>query len=330
MRRSEFLRVTAAGLGAALLAGAVGCAPRRPDGGAEPVDVTARRILVPAAAGGGYDLTARTVAKILAAEGITSEHPEVFNVPGAGGVLGLVRAIAEEGDGGLALAMGMGVVGAWRTSGTRAELLDITPLARVSEEPGALLVDDSTGFRTADEFFRAWRADPRRLRVGGGSVAGGPDHLLAVGVARALGIAPGDIAFSAFSGGGDLLSGLLTGAVDVAFGGSGETRPQVRAGSVRVLAVSGPERAEGIDAPTLQEAGVDLVFRNWRGFAAPPGIAEPDRVAWIDDLSRMRETDAWREALQANGWTDAYLEGDDFGAFIAAQRDAVDEMLGEG
>jgi putative tricarboxylic transport membrane protein len=321
MRRSEFLRWGALALSAAAL-GLSGCVP-----GPREIDLPGRRILVPAAVGGGYDVTARTAVKVLASLGGATGPVEAFNVPGAGGLLGLERAISERGHGHLALMTGLGVIGAGWTAGREEDVRALTPIARVTEEPGVVLVDPASPYDSIDQALDAWIASPRSLRVGVGSSRGGPDNLFAVQIARRIGIRLSDVSFVEFSGGSELLSALLTRRIDLAFGGAGEIRPHILAGAVRALAVSSMDRLEGIAAPTLRERGLGLVFRNWRGFTAPPGIPDDDRERWEDDIARMCASAAWKEALVANGWIDAYLPGDAFGEEIAAQIDVVTDTL---
>jgi putative tricarboxylic transport membrane protein len=99
---------------------------------------------------------------------------------------------------------------------------------------------------------------------------------------------------------------------DVAFGvsGLGETADQVRSGQLRVLAVTSPARVSGVDAPTLRECGADVVFANWRGLVAPPGLAGRARATLRGTVERLHGSRPWRDALARNGWTDAYLAGD--------------------
>ena len=92
---------------------------------------------------------------------------------------------------------------------------------------------------------------------------------------------------------------------------------QIESGDIRVLATSGDKRIEGIDAPTLKESGIDLVFTNWRGIVAPPGISDADKAP---PDRRLRE-DARDPGLEggaedANSWTDAFLTGDEFRTFL--------------
>lgn len=286
------------------------------------------RILVPNSPGGGYDVTARTAAKIMEDEKLASGM-EVFNLEGAGGTLGLARTVNESGNGELAMLMGLGVVGASYTNETDASLDDTTPLASLLEEAGAIMVSKDSKYQTLDELVNDWKKDPGALTVGGGSSPGGPDHLLPMQFADAVGIDATDVNYVSYDGGGDLLPALLGNKLDFATSGAGEFLDQIETGEIRVLAVSGEERMDNVDAPTLQESGVDLVFTNWRGLVAPPDISEEDTQAWIAALEKMHDSAAWKQALEDNGWTDAFRTGNDFKEFLDEQDQRVVDVLSD-
>ncbi|MBS1693624.1 MAG: tripartite tricarboxylate transporter substrate binding protein [Actinobacteria bacterium] len=286
------------------------------------------RMMVPNSPGGGYDLTARTAVKIMEDEDITG-RVEVFNVIGAGGTVAMARLMNEKGNGDLMMMMGLGVVGATYTNGSKARASDATALARMVEEQEGILVPGDSPFKTVNDFVAAWKADPSKVTVGGGSSPGGPDHLFPMETARAVGVDPAQVNYVSYDGGGDLLTALLGKKIAAGTSGLGEYVDQIEAGEVRVLAVSGNERVEGIDAPTLTEAGIDLTFTNWRGILAPPGISDEDRAAMVQILEKLHGTDAWKEALVKNGWSDAFLTGPQFEEFLAEQDKRVESTLTE-
>lgn len=311
---------------ATLLAVAVtGCGVTRGD---DPAGMHRLRMMVPNSPGGGYDLTARTAVKIMEDADITG-RVEVFNVIGAGGTVAMARLMNERGNGDLMMMMGLGVVGAVYTNGSSARVSDATPLARMVEEQEGILVPADSPFRTLADLVAAWKADPAKITVGGGSSPGGPDHLFPMETARAAGIDPRKVNFISYDGGGDLLTALLGKKIAAGTSGLGEYVDQIEAGQVRVLAVSGDERVEGVDAPTLREAGIDLTFTNWRGILAPPGISESDRSRLVKVLEELHATDAWKEALVKNGWTDAFATGEEFDRFLTEQDDRVSTTLTE-
>ena len=327
MRRTRALRLTALAAGVVLAASA--CGVTNSSGGsasAEDGPVTDLEIMVPNSPGSGYDLTARTAAKIMEDEGI-AEGIEVFNLDGAGGTVGLARTVNEAGNGNLAMLMGLGVVGASYTNETDATLDQTTPVAKLIEEPGAVVVPKDSQFKTIDDLIAAWKKDPGSLAVGGGSSAGGPDHLLPMQMAQTVGIDPKDVNYVSYDGGGELLPALLGNKLAFATTGPGEVLDQINSGEVRVLAVSSEERVDTVDAPTLKESGVDLVFTNWRGLVAPPDITEQDREELVTAVEKLHDTKAWEKALEANGWTDAFATGDEFKSYMVEQDKRVVDVL---
>lgn len=286
------------------------------------------RMMVPNSPGGGYDLTARTAVKILEDDDITGRI-EVFNVIGAGGTVAMNRLMNEKGNNDLMMMMGLGVVGATYTNGSKIKASDATAIAKMVEEQEGLLVPGDSPFKTVQDFVAAWKADSSKVTVGGGSSPGGPDHLFPMETARAVGVDPTTVNYVTYDGGGDLLTALLGKKIAVGTTGLGEFVDQIESGQVRVLAVSGDERVAGIDAPTLKEADIDLTFTNWRGILAPPDISDNAKQAMVKVLEELHGTEQWKEALVKNGWTDAFETGAKFEQFLKDQDNRVSSTLTE-
>lgn len=289
-------------------------------------------MLIPNSPGGGYDQTGRAAVRVMEQDDITGGRFEVSNVIGAGGSVAMAQLMNEKGDDHTMMTVGLGVVGALYSFGAEYRLQDATPLAQLIEEPEGVLVPADSPFKTLDDFVDAWTADPSSVTVGGGSSPGGPDRLFPMQLASVLDIEPRDVRYVSYDGGGPLTSSLLGGKVQVGFSGLGEFEGQIEAGDLRVLAVSGKERLERrafVDVPTLTEAGVDLVFINWRGVLAPPGISNGRRDQLIGYLRAMHDTAQWEKTLKDNGWIDAFVTGDEFGDFLKEQDERVSGTLGE-
>ncbi|MGW6353753.1 Bug family tripartite tricarboxylate transporter substrate binding protein [Streptomyces sp. NPDC055092] len=285
------------------------------------------RIMVPNTPGGGYDTTARTAARVMD-EAHIAPDVQVFNLPGAGGTVGLQRIVDERGNGQLALQMGLGVVGASHEARAKVTVARTTPIARLIEEAGGVVVRKDSPFRTVGDLIAAWRKAPERLAVGGGSSPGGPDYLLPMELAKTVGIDPKKVDYVGYGGGGgDLLPALLDGEVDFATSGLGEFLDQVDSGQLRVLAVTGEHPVEPLaGVPTLKSSGIDLVFSNWRGIVAPPGISDADRQRWVDALTELHRSARWQAELDRHGWTDAFATGDTFAAYLARQDRLVADL----
>jgi len=286
------------------------------------------RILVPNTVGGGYDLTARRAAKAMEDSELTRTI-EVFNLPGAGGTVGLGRLVNEAGNDKLVMSMGLGVVGSVHTNNSPSSLQDTTPIAKLIEEPDIVVVAADSPYQDIQQLIEAWKADNRGVTVGGGSSPGGPDHLAAMLFAKGADITPKSVNYLSFDGGGELLASVLGGKIAFGVSGISEYRDQIEAGDLRVLAVTSAERLPGVDAPTLQESGVDVDFTNWRGIVAPPGISQEDTDRLVGLFSDLQDTKEWKEALETNGWTPAFQPGEEFGEFLADENDRVAAVLEE-
>ena len=330
MRTASLRRLTAGTVAAGLLL--TGCGTTAEGGSASGSagdgPISGLRFMVPNSAGSGYDTTARVVAQVLEGEKL-AEGIEVFNLEGAGGTVGLQRLVNEDGNDKMLMQMGLGVVGASFTNQSEATLEDTTPIAKLIEESEAIVVPADSPYKTLDDLITAWKADPGSVPVGGASNPGGPDHLTPMLLAQAVDLDPTTVNYVAYDGGGELLAAIL--GSQIAFGatGIGEVAEQAAAGEVRILAVTSEEAVEGVDAPTLTEEGVDLVFTNWRGIVAPPGLEDDQTQAFIDAVTEMHDSEGWQAALEENGWTDAFLTGDDFSDFLGDESARVQTVLSE-
>jgi putative tricarboxylic transport membrane protein len=254
---------------------------------------------------------------------------EVFNLEGAGGTVGLQRLVNEDGNAEMLMQMGLGVVGAQYSNQSEATLDQTTPIAQLIEEAEAIVVPADSPYQTLDQLVQAWSADPGNVPVGGASNPGGPDHLTPMLLAQEVGVNPTAVNYVAYDGGGELLAGILGGDVQFAATGVGEVAEYAAGGDVRILAVTSEEPVEGIDAPTLQEEGVDLTFTNWRGIVAPPGISEEETQRFVDAITAMHDSEAWQTVLEDQGWTDAFVTGDEFSEYLQSESDRVEGVLSE-
>jgi putative tricarboxylic transport membrane protein len=295
------------------------------DGGSDG-PISGLQMMIPNSPGSGYDTTGREVARVLEEEGL-AESIEVFNLEGAGGTVGLQRLVNEEGNADMLMQMGLGVVGAQYSNQSEATLDQTTPIAQLIEEAEAIVVPGDSPYQSLDDLITAWKADPGNTPVGGASNPGGPDHLTPMLLAEEVGVTPSDVNYVAYDGGGELLAGILGGDVAFAATGVGEVTESAASGDVRILAVTSEEVVEGVDAPTLTDEGVDLVFANWRGIVAAPGITEEETQRFVDAMTEMHDSDAWQQVLEDQGWVDAFMTGDEFSAFLGDESDRVEGVL---
>ncbi len=286
------------------------------------------KIMAPAAPGGGWDQTARTMQQVLQDEGISSSV-QVTNVPGAGGTIGLAQFVnSAKGDASQLIVGGYVMVGAILTNNAPVTLDQVTPIARLTGEYEVIVVPAASDIQDMAGLVEKLKADPGAVSWGGGS-AGGTDHITAGLIAKAVGVEPTKINYVAFSGGGEALAAILGSQVTVGISGYGEFASQIEAGQLRLLGISSDERFEGVDAPTFKEAGVDVSIQNWRMIAAAPDLTAEQTAAITADIEKMAQSKSWQDALAAKGWADTFLAGDAFKAQLAKDIEATSAILKE-
>jgi putative tricarboxylic transport membrane protein len=300
-------------------------------GGSEgdPGAISSVDVIAPADPGGGWDQTARAVSAALTGAGLVDSAP-VENIGGAGGTVGLA-SLATETEYTTLMVTGSVMVGAVETNAVDTRIEDMTPIARLTEEPLVIVVPADSEFETLEDLVDAVVEEGPQVTITGGS-AGGIDHILAGLLLTEAGVdaeeVPTTLNYIANSGGGEALTLLLGGTAMAGISGIGEFSESVLAGDLRALAVSSAEpSAELPDVPTLQDEGIDLELTNWRGVLAPGDITEDETAALIDLVTQMHEDGTWTTTLEDNGWTDAFLTGDDFATFLGEDIATVQETL---
>jgi putative tricarboxylic transport membrane protein len=284
------------------------------------------KIVAPAAPGGGWDQTARSMQQALVASG-AAKSAQVVNVPGAGGTVGLAQLVnAAKGDGRQLMVNGLVMVGAILTNKSPVNLDQVTPIARLTGEYQVIVVPANSALKTAQDLAAAVKADPAKVTWAGGS-AGGVDHITAALFAKAAGADASKVNYVPFSGGGESLAAILGGKVTAGISGYGEYEGQIKSGRLRLIAVTSPKRLEGVDGATLKEQGIDLEIANWRSVVAPPGITAEQKKALSEAVDRMVKSQAWKDILKQKGWDDAYLPTDAFAAFLKQEQVRVREVL---
>jgi len=126
---------------------------------------------------------------------------------------------------------------------------------------------------------------------------------------------PKKVQIVSFKAGGDLMIQLLGGHVPVISTGLSEAIEQVKAGKVRVIAVSSPRPLPGelANVPTWRSMGIDVSILHWRGLFAPPGVPADTVKYWDATLGKMVKTDSWKKGfLEKSVLEDGWLVGDAF------------------
>jgi putative tricarboxylic transport membrane protein len=283
------------------------------------------RMYIPAAPGGGWDQTGRTMEQALRAAGIVNNF-QFENVPGAGGAVGLPRFLGMRGQSDILMVAGLVMVGSLIANKSPVKITDATPIARLTGEYQVVVVPPNSPHQDMRSLAAAVKANPGAVSWAGGS-AGGTDHILVGMIGQTLGVEPKAMSYVAFAGGGPAQAALLGGQTTAGVSGWGEFAEQIKAGRLRAIGYSSPTRDPAINVPTLKEQGIDVELANWRGVFAAPGINANQRAALTAVVERMAKSPQWKEECAKRDWVEIFMSGDEFGRYVAAEVARIEGVL---
>ncbi|OSQ47625.1 tripartite tricarboxylate transporter substrate binding protein [Marivita geojedonensis] len=284
--------------------------------------------IIPGGAGGGWDGTARGTGEALTGAGLVGSASYENMSGGGGGVaIGYMIENAESLDNTL-MVNSTPIVIRSLTGVFPQSFRDLTLVAGTIGDYAALVVPTDSAIENMDGLLAAYKEQGPDFAVGGGSVPGGMDHLVAAMVMQAAGEDPTAVNYIPYDAGGEAMAGLLSGEIDALSTGFSEAIALAEQGEVRILGVTAQERVPAYDAaPTFMEQGIDTSFVNWRGFFAAPGTSDEKVAQYIAALEAMYESDAWEEVRSRNGWVNIWNPGADFRTFLEGQEKEIGDLM---
>ncbi len=284
--------------------------------------------LIPGGAGGGWDGTARGAGEALTKSGLVGKAT-FENMSGGGGGKAIAHLI-EVGDPGTLMVNSTPIVIRSLQRVFPQNFRDLTLVAGIIGDYAALVSNAGSEIKAFADLHAAYNADPRAVAIGGGSVAGGMDHLVAALVMKGVGANPTEVKYIPYDAGGKAMAGLLSGEIRALSTGFSEAVDLASQGLVNILCVTAAERlAEFPDYPTCKESGSDAEFVNWRGFFATPGLPAETRAKYIEAFEKMYDTPEWETVRARNGWVNIFKPGDDFGTFLEHQEQQIGDLMRE-
>ena len=284
--------------------------------------------IIPGGAGGGWDGTARGTGEALTNAGIVGKATyENMSGGGGGKAIGYLIENAASNEGTL-MVNSTPIVIRSLTKVFPQNFRDLTMVAGTIGDYAAFVVKSDSPYQSFNDVVKAFNADPKQIAIGGGSVPGGMDHLVAAMAFEAAGEDPTQVKYIAYDAGGEAIASLLSGETALVSTGFSEAVALANAGEVRILATTAPERIDAApDAKTLKEQGIDTEFVNWRGFFAAPGISEEKRQQYVKALGSMYDTPEWEIVRARNGWVNIYNPADEFTTFLENQEKVIGDLM---
>lgn len=286
--------------------------------------------LIPGGAGGGWDGTARGTGEALSKSGLV-KTVSYENMSGGGGgkaIAHLIETATQKQD--TLMVNSTPIVIRSLSKVFPQSFRDLTPIAATIGDFGAFVVRKDSKYTSFKQVAEDFKANPRSVKIAGGSARGSMDHLVAAMAFKAAGGDPRKVKYVAYDAGGKAMAGLLSGETQLLSTGFSEALALAEAGEVRILVMTGTERSDAAaDVPTLKELGYDASFVNWRGFFAAPGISDQQAEAFVTVLGKMYDTDEWETVRARNGWTEIFKPGEQFITFLEQQEKEVGHLMRE-
>ncbi|MCP4397954.1 MAG: tripartite tricarboxylate transporter substrate binding protein [bacterium] len=286
--------------------------------------------LIPGGAGGGWDGTGRGTGEALTKAGLL-QTASYENMSGGGGgkaIAYIIETAKRQQD--TLMVNSTPIVIRSLTKVFPQSFRDLVPIASIIADYAAFVVSAESEYTDWKQIVDAFLADPKSIKVAGGSVRGSMDHLVAAMAFQAAGGDPKEVRYVPYDAGGKAMAGLLSGETQVLSTGFGEALELSKAGTVRILAITADESvADAPDIPTLKGLGYDTTFANWRGFFGAPGLPEEKAQAFADLLGKMYDTPEWETVRARNGWVNLYKPGKEFYSFLEGQEKVIGDLMRE-
>src|SRR5690625_236390 len=283
-------------------------------------------IVAPATPGGGWDTTARGIQNTLDENGLVEENMNVTNKPGGGGEVGWQHLSQQDSH---AIAINSSLVVTNNLLG-QSELTyeDFTPLATLATKWVTVAVPNGSDIESGTDMLDQLLEDPTSLNIAVAPALGNNDHLSFVRVAEEHGVDVSQLEFMIYESGGDVLTALLGGHVDVATMALSESLDQHLNGEIEIIATTADAPIpEDESIPSWQDQGIDYTFPHWRGIMGPADMTEEEIAYWDETFSEMVETEEWQKVLDNNGWQDYYMNSEETKAFLDEQNEMYKDLM---
>jgi tripartite-type tricarboxylate transporter receptor subunit TctC len=286
----------------------------QPSVGQAPYPSKPIRIIAPVQPGGGVDLVGRTIADRLGK--VLNQSIVVDNQSGGGGVVGSMATARAAPDG---YTLMVGYVGTHGTNPAVRKLpydaiKDFTPIAMVGGTPNVLVVPATVPVATLTDFIAYAKANPGKLSYG----SAGPGTLTHLAMEQLKVAADLDIVHVAYRGIGPAIADILGGQTQALFPGLAAGLPQIKAGKMKPLAVTGVKRHPLLpDVPTFEELGYpgfDGV--QWYGIVGPANLPPAIVRQLNDEINKLLANPELRERLSGEALEPMPMSPEQFGQYM--------------
>jgi putative tricarboxylic transport membrane protein len=288
-------------------------------------------LIVGTSPGGGQDRTARTIQRLLQERKLVDVAVAVSNRAGGGGTVALAYSQQHAGDGHYLQVASPTLLTNYISGKSKFNWSDFSPIAILFSEAIVFAVKADSPIKNGADLVAQLKKDPESISISTSTIAGNQYHIATILVGRTAGVPANKLKVVIFNSGGDAITALLGGHVAASTASAANFIPHVKAGTLRVIAVSAPQRLAGelANVPTWRELGVNLALDQWRLVFGPPALSAAQVAYWDGVLGRLVKTDEWKQELQRNLWDELYKGQAETRKFLAAEYAEIRSVLAE-
>ena len=284
------------------------------------------QFVVPYAPGGGSDVLARSIENVIKTDKLSPVPLIVVNQAGGGSTIGTTSVAQSPGNVHMLLTFISGQVAAPMVAGKGAATYrDLTLICGLAIDEQLIVVKTDSPLKTIEDIVAA--AKQKALTIGG-TATGQEDQMCNRLFERAADI---KLRYVPFNSGGECVTAVLGGHVDMIWANPSEFVPQWEAKMVRPIVVAKETRLPDFpDVPTFKEKGYNVTFKMFRGIAAPPGIPAETAAFYENMMKRMAESSGWKEKyLKHYMLSPAWMGSKEFTQFVTQNEQLFKGILTE-
>ena len=275
-------------------------------------------LVVHSAPGGGSDVFARELVRIVEREKLIAHEIRVVNRTAGASLQAMEYLAQRKGDAHtIAVFTNTWIATPLTTKDAPHTVKSFTPIVRLVLEPTIAVVRADAPYRTLADFVAAAKAKPGTLKQAGGSVTA-IESLTGLLIQSATGAKWTFISTPAVR---DRMTNLIAGQVDIVIPQPQDANEHIAAGRIRPVAAFTERRLRVLpDVPTVREQGIQApIIANVRGILAPPEIAQEVSAYWEDFFARLAKTPSWRRYVEENQVEDVFMRGAEMPPFFDEQ-----------
>lgn len=281
--------------------------------------------------GGANDVIARAVQRVIQQKKLADAPVSVISKVGSGGVLAWTYLNQHAGDGTYLSISPINLMTEHILGASPITYRDVTPIAQLFDEHVAFSVRADSPIKDGQDLVRRLLRDPGSTSFALAVALGGGNHIATALSLKAAGVDVRKLKLVVFNSGGQSLTAVMGGHVDVAVTPIAGAAPQMQAGRVKMIAVSAPQRLGGILSvvPTWKDLGVDAVFSSPRGVIGPKEMTKEQIVFWEDVLAKVVQTEEWKRDVEKNFWVPNFMKSAESAHYLKTQYEQYRVVLAD-